>query len=395
MQYNKWIEVDLEAIKNNVIQVKSLLNEQDVRLIAVLKNGAYGHGAAEYARELYKYGVDFFAVSYLEEALALREAGLKGKVMLMTPLMREEDYKAALQNNITLTIASCEDWNRVRYVSARMRTAAAVHLKIETGLSRFGLNLDDASQITANYNNEEDFIYIEGIYTHMAQADNKAFTLKQYHLFQEIARSIEATGIKIKLKHCANSAVFLDYPELRLDAVRIGTLLYGQYPAGASSRPLTLEEPFKYKCRIMAVKARNKGSYLGYQSTYRLKADAQVAVIPVGYSDGLGVEIANPPAGFIDMLKIVAKTVLKYLQVSQTSLTVKIGGQNYPVRGKVFMQMALVEIPAQKNVKAGDEVEVPIRKTLAGAQITRLYTIKGVAGKKKDNSGTTYLTEGE
>lgn len=394
-QYNKWIEVDLEAVKHNVKQVQSLLDD-GVRLIAVVKNGAYGHGAAEFARILFNQGVDFLAVSYLEEALALRDAGLRASIMLFTPLIREEEYKAAIRNNITITVASGEDWNKVRYVSARLRTKATVHLKVETGLHRFGLNQEELMQIAGSFNSEEDYLYIEGIYTHMAQGANEAFTFKQFHLFQEAVEALEAAGLVIPVKHCANSTVCLKYPQLRLDAVRIGTLLTGQYPVGSMPRSLTLKDPFKYKCRIIAVKTRPKGTYLGYQSTYKLKRDAQIAVLPVGYSDGLALEIANPPSGFMDMLRMAAKTVLRYLNYSKLDLSVKIAGQSYPIRGKVFMQMALVEVPLQKFVQVGEEVELPVRKTLTAGQVVRLYTIKGEAGKKLDNDGgITYLTEGE
>ncbi|MDR1160113.1 MAG: alanine racemase [Syntrophomonadaceae bacterium] len=393
-QYNKWIEIDLDAIKNNLQQVQSGL-ENGIRLIAVIKNNAYGQGALESARVLYQNGVSFFAVSYLGEALELKQSGIKGNIMLLTPLLSEDEYTEAIKNNITLTIASLKDWEKVCYFSTRLRMLTTIHLKIETGLGRFGFSNAEEIFKLLKEPYEEEYVYIEGIYTHMAQAQNERYTQKQFSLFEHTCEKLEEAGRHIPIKHCANSTVFIKYPYLHLDAVRIGTLLTGQYPAGKLPHVLELKDPYKYKCRIISLKNLKKGSKIGYNSTYKIKKDAQIAVIPVGYCDGLALEVANPPSGFVDMLKLLGKSVFRYLNIPQFNFNVKIRGQYFPIKGKVFMQMALVEIPKKVFVQVGDEVEVPIKKTLTSESELRLYISKSQAGKKSHGSSVNYLIEGE
>jgi alanine racemase len=392
-RYNKWIEIDLDALKNNLQQVRACLEDR-VRLIAVIKNNAYGHGALESAHILYQNGVDFFAVSYLEEALELKQSGFKGRIMLLAPLWNEGEYTEAIKNNITLTIASLKDWEKACHLSARLHMLTAVHLKIETGLGRFGFSREEVLKLLKEPYDRE-YIYIEGIYTHMAQAHNENYTQKQFSLFEHICIELEEAGLRIPVKHCANSTVFIKYPHLHLDAVRIGTLLTGQYPAGKLPHFLELQDPYKYKCRIISLKNLKKGSKLGYNSTYKIKSDARIAVIPVGYCDGLALEVGNPPSGFADMLKLLGKIVFRYLNIPRFNFNVKIRGQYFPVQGKVFMQMALVEIPKKVFVQVGDEVELPIKKTLTAKNELRLYTSENEAGKKSHGAGVTYLTEGE
>jgi alanine racemase len=391
--YNKWIEIDVDAVRDNLAAVESLI-KQEVRLIAVVKANAYGHGAVDIARILNHDGVDFFAVSYLYEALELRDAGINSDILLFAPVVGEEQVSQAIENNITLTVASSYDSDLINKVSTRMTHSVKIHIKVDTGLGRFGLKADETIAVfeTLNHNSK---IYIEGIYTHMARgaARNPRYTNQQFQEFMDVISQLRNKGYNIPIKHCANSAVLLKYPEMHLDAVRVGTLLSGQYPVGISDYPAPLTDPYKFKSRVISVHTLSAGSFLGYNSTYRLKRDAQVAVIPVGFNDGLAVGVANKPAGFIDMLKIIAKTILNYLNVSRFNLSVIISGKQYPIRGKVFMQMALVEIPLTETISPGDEVELPVRKTLVPHDLERVYKDKAVVRIGKDNRSSNIFGE--
>ncbi|SHH07115.1 alanine racemase [Thermosyntropha lipolytica DSM 11003] len=390
--YNKWIEIDLDIVRSNLQIVRSKLAEE-VRLIAVVKADAYGHGAPAVAQVLYQEGVDFFAVSYLDEALRLRQAGLKASIMLFCPLICREDMMEAIENNLVISITSPEEASLLREAAARLNKMVRVHLKVETGLGRFGLTAEEALEVCRSLS-ENSCIYLEGIYTHMAHAVNRKYTEKQFSRFQQVIRRLEKEGFSLPVKHCANSAVFLLYPHMHLNAVRIGTLLSGQHPLlGDFNSHLSLKDPYKFKARVISVRTKEKGSYLGYFRTYRLKKESKVAVIPVGFVDGLALEIANPPLNWIDFLKMQIKRFLAYLDVPGFNLQVKINGSLYPVRGKVFMQMALVELPLEADVKAGDEVEIPVRKTLARPDVPRLYIREGEAGKLDFANKVTYLVE--
>lgn len=387
---DKWIEIDLDAVKHNLDQVRSVI-EPNVILIAVLKAEAYGHGQRDIARFLNQQGVDYFAVTFLYEALQLRRSGISSSILIFSPLLDEEQVKEAIDNYTTITISSQKDVELLVKVSRELRKQATVHLKMDSGLGRFGFKPGEVLEVCEELYSYPN-IYLEGIYTHMADAaGDSSYTARQYERFLQVIREIEKSGYRIPIQHCANSAVLLKYPHMHLDAVRIGTLLSGQHPVGDTGLRLNLRDPYRFKSRITSLRVLNKGTYLGYYRTYRLRKQAQVAVVPVGFNDGLGLEIANPPAGFIDLVKGIARQILVYLNWPGFGLSIIIKGRAFPIRGKVFMQMALVEIPLEFRVSVGDEVEIPVRKTLAAKNITRLYLIGGEAVKAADAGTTTFV----
>jgi alanine racemase len=373
---DKWVEIDLDAIEKNLLTVKSLLAEE-TRLIAVIKANAYGHGAVETARILMQNGVDDFAVSFFHEAMQLRRAGIRSRILVFSPIVMEQALQEAIEQGLTPTIASPYDWQMLDQISTASNMEINVHLKVDTGLGRFGLREAEVLTLIPEIK-KNTRIHIEGIYTHMAAAaSNPAYTRKQFSSFMQTLRLLAEAGVEIPIRHCANSAVLLTYPQMQLDAVRIGTLLSGQVPVGTFKAGLVLEDPYKFKTRIIAIRNLDKGSYLGYYRSYRLKKSARVAVIPVGFNDGLALQVANKSAGWLDLLKTIVKTVLLYLNVARFGQQVIIKGIKYPVRGKVFMQMALIEIPLEQEVKIGEEVEVPVRKTLVSPNIKRIYRKHG------------------
>lgn len=375
IQRDKWVEIDVGAVVQNLHEVRTILTT-GARLIAVIKANAYGHGAPQIARILEDQGVDFFAVTFLEEAIKIREAGIKADIMLLSPLILKKQILEALQHNVILTITSAADTRLLQGVLSDQEIQAKVHVKIDTGLGRFGLTKDEALEVCLSLQHHPG-VDLQGIYTHMAEGGNLAYTSRQFSLFTEIIGSLENGGVHFQVKHCANSAVTLLYPQMHMDAVRIGTLLSGYHPVGVKHPMLQLKDPMKFKCRIISVRALPRGSYLGYFRTYRMSRDANVAVIPAGYIDGLALEVGNRPAGFIDLLKTGIKMILSYLNISGFTRTVTINGRCYPVKGKVFMQMALIEIPKEENIHVGEEVEIPMRKTLISKEITRIYVRDG------------------
>ncbi len=366
----EWVEIDARAIVHNLRETQTLIKD-GVRLMAVVKANAYGHGASGTASILESQGVDFFAVTYLQEALKLRKKGLRSEIMLLSPVNEEEQVKQAAQQRITLTVASGYDAQLIDRVSKEDGLSLKVHLKMETGLGRFGMEFSEALA-TCQSLSQNPLVQMDGIYTHMANALSARSCQEQFSLFVKTIEQLQAHGYRFSCQHCANSAVLALYPHMQMNAVRVGTLLAGHYPVGVSGG-LQLIDPFKFKCRIISLKKYPKGSTLGYYGTYRLQQDAQIAVIPVGYINGLTLEVGNPPSGFLDLLKIVLKIILAYMGLNRFTRKVLIQGQSYPIRGKVFMQMALIEIPENIQLSMEDEVEVPMRKTLVGEGIPRFY----------------------
>lgn len=368
---DKWIEIDVGAVEHNLRQVKSRLDGK-TKLIAVIKANAYGHGAVGIAKILSRNGVDFFAVSYLDEALQLRRAGITANILVFSPVISGAGVREAILNQVTLTIASETDRELVESVCADVSNPIKAHIKIDTGLSRFGLNSEEAGRVCQKLVKSQ-FVQIQGIYTHTADPASPAMAERQYQEFIQITKHLEQTGISFSMRHIANSTIFLRSPHMHLDAVRIGTLLSGQHPVGTFADSLQLQDPYSYKSKIISIKELPEGQYLGYYRTYRLRRKAQVAVVPVGFHDGLALEVANKATGWVDLLKKLTKVVLTYFDWPGLGISIMINGENYPVRGKVFMQMALLEIPLGIDVRVGDEVTIPVRKTLAANNVVRVY----------------------
>ena len=368
---NQWIEIDGQAVRENLRAIRTRL-KPDVILMAVIKENAYGHGMVETAQLLTREGVDHFAVTWLHEALTLREAGIEGTILLLAPVMNETEIASAIRQQITLCAASERDARLICETAERLQSPASVHIKIETGLSRFGLQQPVELEAAAAQFLRCSYVTVEGAFTHMADASDAAFTAQQYRKFQAALEILRKAGINPPCLHCANSGVFLKYPEMHLNMVRLGTLLCGQYPAGNFPHPFPLKDPYHYKTRIVAVRTLPAGSFLGYKRTWRLKKTARIAVIPVGYSDGLALQVQNRPQGFVDLCKKALKLFLGYFGMARFQQQVRINGQLYPIRGKVFMQMALIELPEAADIAPETEVEVFISKTLAGADVKRV-----------------------
>ena len=370
--HDKWVEIDISAVAHNLEQVRERL-QADVRLIAVLKADAYGHGAVGTAVLMERHGVDFFAVSHLAEALELREAGIKGEILLFLPLHQLEHIRCAAAAGLVLSIGSRQDWEALQLATYDDDPGLRLHLQVDTGLGRFGFLNHDELILVAN-SIKESRHRLSGMYTHMADAaGNPGYTRQQFERFQNTSQAVAAAGVKIPLHHCANSAVLLNYPEMQLDAVRIGTLLSGQLPVGIADTSLSLIDPFRFKSRIIALRRLASGSYLGYYRTYRLKRDAYLAVIPVGYRDGLLLEVANRPGSWLDLLKTMVRPLLQRWGWGRFQPAILWRGQHFPLRGKIFMQMALIEFPLSSEVSIGDVVEVPVRKVLVSPELPRIY----------------------
>lgn len=375
---NKWVEIDIEALEHNLKQILSRLNS-GCRLMAVVKADAYGLGAIEVARQLSYNGVDLFGVAFGYEAMELRSHGIEGDILVFTPPALEE-MRTLIENGCVVTVGSREDLLNLGEAAQRTNRIGRFHLKVETGLGRFGAYCDEALEII-QMAQDNPLLTFEGVYTHFAAAAGRSsYTLKQFQQFLRLLSEIEQMGIMVPLRHCCNSSAFLKFPFMHLDAVRIGTILWGQHPAGVP-HVLHLQDPFRFKARVTAVRELKKGSYVGYYRTYRLQRDTRMAVIPVGFADGLGVEPAPKPSGFWDLVKMLLKTALSYCNSRRVAIKVMINGHQAVIRGKVFMQFCLAEMPKDMTIARGDVVQLPVKRTLASASIPRIYCKGGEPGK--------------
>ena len=366
-----WIDVDLDAIVSNFREVLRLLSPSS-RCMAVVKADAYGLGAAEVARALQEAGCEAFAVTHVEEGMILRRNGIEGTILVLGPTSPEE-WPAAIEGNLQLTLSYLAQVSDLEDACRVIGRTVEVHIKLETGMGRTGFILTELEELAALLH-KAPHIKVAGIYTHFARAAqrDRKYTEAQYSAFMDGVAALAKMGIEPNWKHVCNSAAFLDYPQWHHDFVRIGTLLIGHYPAGAFQGKLALRDPWTAKSRVLYVRKVPKGTFVGYQSIYRTKAETQLVVIGAGYADGFGVEPHLIPQGWWDLLKITIKNTAALFGFTLGKERVLLKGRSVRVAGKIGMQLTVLDV-GLSECAPGDEVTIPLRRTLANPLIPRRY----------------------
>ncbi|MGB9608703.1 MAG: alanine racemase, partial [bacterium] len=284
-----WAEIDLNAIIHNLKQIQSFVGEK-VKIMAVVKADAYGHGLVEVGKAISQQGDFYLGVSSLEEGIRLREAGIKSPIVNLLPTL-PENLKEAIHYNITPIISNEKIAPLIEEESGRQGKTCKVHIKIDTGMGRLGISPHSAVELIRKL---KDFAHldVEGIYTHFASADSdQEFTRQQLAIFLEIINKLEQAGIKIPLKHSANSAAIFSLKESHLDMVRPGIALYGINPA--QNGVVKLQSAMSVKAKIIEVKELPAGHSISYGRTYILPRRSRVAVVGIGYAQGFLRALSN------------------------------------------------------------------------------------------------------
>ena len=358
-----WISVSRSALRHNFGAVQALVGP-NVTVMAVVKANAFGHGAGETARVFQEAGASFFAVTTPDEALELREAGITGRILVFLPPLPEQ-IDTLLQAGCDLTVCDSADITVIAEAAQKLGLIGAVHLKVDTGMGRLGVLPGEASAAAQQIASAPSLRFA-GIYTHFARAleKNEAATRRQFALFQNVLTELEHAKIDVGLRHCANSAALVRFPEMRLDAVRPGTILYGQYPSAAVPRTLTLQDTWRMQARIVSVRDVPAGSAIGYGAEYRTRRASRLAVLPIGYADGFTTAPASGSRGWRGL-----KSMLR-----PAPITVMVRGKRAPVAGRVAMQTCVVDVTDIPGVAAGDSAIVPARRLMASARLPRVFS---------------------
>ena len=303
-----------------------------------MKADAYGHGAKRIAKQLSDAGADFFAVATIEEAVELRSYSINTPILILgyTP---PEQAKTLSDLNISQCVYSYEYAKLLAECANRESIKIAIHIKIDTGMGRLGFIFRHGDEDILTGLKEicsyECFIK-EGIFTHFPIADSghrgEETTARQYELFRNAVSMLEKIGITFKIKHCANSATILDYPEYSLDMVRAGIFLYGAMPSDDIVSDIRPKSTFTLKSVVSNVKILKAGDAVGYGSEFISEKDIRVATVAIGYADGF--LRANVPNG----------------------ARVFLNGKLCDVIGRVCMDQIMINADAVENVHIGDEV---------------------------------------
>jgi alanine racemase len=323
-----WAEIDLSAIEHNYKQVRKLVGK-NIHVMAVVKANAYGHGTVEVSRVLEAEKVDYLGVATTDEAVRLRDHGIKTPILVLGSVLPGE-VAIAVEKDITLTLCSDDLLDAIRK-AARNGKKLKVHIKIDTGMGRVGIWHEDALDYIKKISTEKGIV-LEGIYTHFSSAGrDDFFTNYQIDEFEKLIVSIEKSWIKIPLKHAANSIATVDFKRSHLNLVRPGLVIYGMYPKHTFPKLIKLKPALSLKTRIVFIKDTPPGRSISYGRTFITQKHTRIATLPIGYADGYGRKLSNKGE-------------------------VLIHGERAKVVGKVTMDQTMVDVGHIKAAKVGDEV---------------------------------------
>lgn len=358
-----WVEVDLGALKHNLSQVRGILSP-DTRLMAVIKGNGYGHGYVEPAKAFVEAGADALAVTRLDEALPLRHAGISVPILLLAPI-QPQNAELAIQADLDVTVCSMPLAQAVSEAAVKMNTAARVWLKIDTGMGRLGALPSDALPLFEAISKLPG-AKIAGTYTHFARAVEADLgpTRAQLRRFEDVLGSLRAAGIDRGLASAANSAATIRLAESHLDIVRVGTLLYGQYPSRHVPRNLDLKATWKLKARVCEVRNLPKGSTIGYAGEWVTTRPTRTAVVPIGFADGFTLAPEGP---------IYRQTILGFIARKRNRPWMELNGKRAPVLGRVAMQLTVLDVTDIDGVAVGTEVTVPALRIPTSPAIPHVY----------------------
>jgi alanine racemase len=280
-----WTEIDLGKLRRNLQLIRADL-PRSVNLLAVVKDEAYGHGAIDVARIAMEEGAWGFGLSTLEEAMSLREAGITAPLLLLGERQHAElDWCVA--HDLTVCVNDPHAVRKLARIAAAFGKRVPVHVKIHTGMSRYGVRWDEALPLIETILAEKS-LELEGVMTHFAQSDeiDKTFANTQFSRFNEVLLVLVEKKIHVKLRHTCNSGGFLDLPHAHLDMVRAGILIYGVFPSQVCRKIEGIEPVMSVKAKIAAIQKLKPGEVVGYGMRYTAQTERRIAILPIGYGDG-------------------------------------------------------------------------------------------------------------
>jgi alanine racemase len=334
-----WAEVSLRALRHNFRVLQQHVGSS-VAICAVVKCDAYGHGAQECAMALEQEGAKWFGVTSTDEGAILRDAGVTGRVLVMCGVYRGEEDDA-LRLGLTPAVFRLQDAEALARAATRQRLTSpvAIHLKIDTGMARLGLPLADVESFAEGIQRLSQ-IELEGVFSHLASSEvlDDEPTQRQVERFNAALQTLAAHGLRPRLRHLANTSAAIERPDTRHNFVRPGLALYGyeQQPCyhdgGTATVPvLPLRPVLAWKTHVIAVREVPAGQALGYNGAYKTSAPARIATVSVGYGDGLSRRLFGD-----------GEVLLR--------------GQRAPIRGRISMDLTLVEVTHIPGAAIGDEV---------------------------------------
>jgi len=336
--YKTWVEINKKNLQNNINQFRELIGN-DIKLMSVVKANAYGHGLVEVAKIAIRSGADWLGVDSVDEAIILRKAGIKSPVLILGYSLISR-LKDVVKYDLKQTVYNKETIKELANQAKKQNKQVSVHLKVETGTSRQGLEGNELLKLAKFINNYSQ-IKIEGMHTHYANIEDTtdhSYAQQQLQRFKQVAELLEKNNIKIPIKHTACSAAIILFSKTYFDLVRLGISMYGLWSsketfisAKEKNRKIDLRPALTWKTKIAQVKKIATGTPVGYGLTEKVSSKSKIAILPVGYWDGYDRKLSGVG-------------------------NVLINGKRCKVLGRICMNMIMVDVSHLQDVNLEEEV---------------------------------------
>ncbi len=322
--------IDLSAIRHNLNQVRAIIGS-GVSIMGIVKSDAYGHGLVEVADFLVKEGVQYLGVAHVEEAMALRESGIRVPVFLLCGFNGRDDAVSIIKNDIIPVVYDIERARILNEECLREGKGTDICIKMDTGMGRLGVMMEDVPWFFKKISSFGS-LRLRGIMSHLSSADedDRSFTSEQINRFKKIVDELRREGFKLDMNTLSNSAGIMKYREADFDIVRPGIMLYGGLPDPDFIPPVELRPAMKLAGRVLQIKGLPPGHPVGYGRSYTTKDKERIAVISCGYGDGIPRSLSNRGQ-------------------------VLIRGMRYHLVGRVSMNITVARIGEGSDIKVGDE----------------------------------------
>lgn len=343
-----WLEIDLKAIKWNFHQIKKRVG---VKVMAVVKANAYGHGLIAISQALEQAGVDWLMVGKMEEALRLREAGLKCPILNFGPF-DYHDAELIIQYHLSQSVYT-DDVFYLAELAAKKNQKASIHIDLDTGMGRTGLPYEQALSLIEKIATSR-HLALEGLATTLTEEPE--FDREQIRRLNEIYFKAREKGINCGLRHAASSAGLLNSPEFYLDMVRPGITIYGYYPNDQTQKEdsLNLKPALRLKTRVIFIKDLESGETLSYHRTFKAQQKIRVATLGIGYSDGYPVQLGGQ-----------GQSIIK--------------GKNYPVLPLITANHLMIDLKNNSDIRIGDEAILIDTEKNSLATAASLASVSGIS----------------
>ena len=330
-RYNRiYARINMDNLRYNIEKMKSMV-KPDMKVLAVVKADAYGHGAVGVSQRIRDLA-DYFGVATIDEAVELRNAGITEPILIIG-YTDSDDFEKLVEHNITQTVYDVKECEKLSSVAISAGTKIKVHLKVDTGMGRIGFSADESGVKEALKLKCMEGLDIEGIFTHYAKADelDKSYSRNQKEKFLEFIKGMEAGGVTFAIKHIDNSAGTMEMDDDEFDMVRLGIVSYGLYPSDEVDKSIEIRPVMSLVSHVSHVKAVEAGASISYGGTYVTDTTRRIATVTVGYADGY-------PRAQSNLGRVIVR------------------GQYAPIVGRVCMDQMMIDVTDIPDVSVKDEV---------------------------------------